>query len=82
MFYEAIIRVYTKALRKAFDEPDRYRVEEEIARLFRSNTFNRYQREHEVERKEEKYPILKESIYQKKTDELKDWMGKKISLPK
>ena len=82
MFYEGIIRIYTKALRRAFDELDKWRVEEEVNRLFRSQTFNRTQREHEIERKEEKYPILKESIKEKKPDELRDWMSKKVTLPK
>lgn len=40
-FYEDIIKIYTKALRKAFYETEKWRVEEEIARLFRSNAFNK-----------------------------------------
>lgn len=46
MFYEGIIRIYTKALKRAFDELDRYRVEEEVHRLFRSQTFNKSTRDH------------------------------------
>lgn len=46
MFYEGIIRIYIKALKKAFDELDRWRVEEEVSRLFRSQTFNNTTRAH------------------------------------
>ena len=81
-FYEAIIKIYTKALRKAFAEPEKYRVDEEISRLFRTNAFNKTAREHETERKEERYPILKESVHNKKPDEFREWMGAKVNLPR
>jgi hypothetical protein len=82
MFYEDIIKVYSKGLRKAFAEPEKYRVDEEISRLFRTNAFNKSVRDHELEKKHEKYPVLKESIATKKPDELREWMAAKVSLPR
>lgn len=81
-FYEDIIKIYTKALRKAFYETEKWRVEEEIARLFRSNAFNKNKREHAQERKEERYPVLKETALGKAPEEAVNIIGQKVSLPK
>ena len=75
-FYEDLIKIYQKSLRKAFpDQEDDTRsnlqrtdrVEEEIARLFRGTTFNKSVRDHERQQKEIKYPELKIGAGEKKS---------------
>ena len=62
-FYELLIKLYSESLKLAFILPwERDRIKEEIARLFRSNCFNSTRREHEIEQKQEKFPILTQNL--------------------
>ncbi len=55
-FYESLLLVTVKCLKDAFDVVDLPKLEEEVARLFRSNAFNISERELNQAARVKQYP--------------------------
>ena len=56
MFYESLLIFSVKTLKEAFEVADVAKLEEEVARLFRSNTFNSTERRQNEDARVKMYP--------------------------
>lgn len=81
-FYESLFLFSVKCLKDAFDASDVKKLEEEVARLFRSNAFNITERNLIRADREKAYPMLKPLDPREKKDGFIDHMQAKLSVPK
>lgn len=68
-FYEGLMLFSAKCLRDAFDTTDLMKLEEEVNRLFRSNTFNITERKIQEDERLQKYPQLQNPGKDETTEE-------------
>ena len=71
-----------KVLSNAFEKEDIPKLEEEIARLFRSNAFNISTRAQHEEARKKKFPQLKEAGKNDKPEDLVKRMEHRLKVPK
>ena len=91
-FYENLFLFAARVLQGAFERDNIGKLEEEIARLFRSNAFNISQREHAEQERKEKYKEIDAGIPKKlmnlKADQLDEidhlvkTMERRVHVPK
>ena len=81
-FYESLFLFSVKCLKDAFDASDLIKLEEEVARLFRSNAFNITERKMIREERERLYPMLKQTDLKDNKDKIKEYVASKLSVPK
>ena len=81
-FYESLLLVTVKCLKDAFDVADLPKLEEEVARLFRSNAFNISERELNQAARIKQYPQLKESTGKISEEEIKKKFLLRARIPK
>lgn len=83
LFYESLLLFSVQCLKDAFESSDLHKLEEEVARLFRSNAFNITERRLLFEDRVSKYPALREIESKNPTnEEIQDKLFRRIKVPK
>lgn len=81
-FFETMIYFIQQVLKELFEREQFKLIEEEINRIFRTNTFNLIKRRHFEDEKLKKYPVLRENIGKESIDLIIGKLEKRSRIPK